>query len=227
MKRTNALLLTTILLCFAGCEDKKSEESNIPMENTTEIFTQKDKTHQKEKRDKKEIRKITINNNSETINNTTVSVASANTFLLSDIKQNRYEITIDNKNISSNDISQPIILINFFATWCPPCKGEIPYLSDLQKKYKKRLFVVGILVNDKQNDNSLKEFISKHTANYFISNSNNNDAFATKLVKQLQLEENFTLPLTILYKEGNYYAHYEGAVPMEMIEHDIQQAMKE
>ena len=125
-----------------------------------------------------------------------------------------------------HDINQAVVIVNFFSTWCSPCSGEIPYLSDLQKKYKKKLFVAGILINDKQDDNTLKEFISKHHADYFISNSKHNDAFADKVVKELQLPENFSIPLTVIYKEGNYYTHYEGAVPVEMIDHYIQEAIK-
>ncbi|TET87970.1 MAG: TlpA family protein disulfide reductase [Sulfurovum sp.] len=125
-----------------------------------------------------------------------------------------------------HDIDQSIVVINFFTTWYSPCRGEIPYLSDLQKKYKKKIFVTGILVNDTQDDDALKHFISKYHANYFISNSKQNDAFASKVVKELQLPENFPLPLTVIYKDGDYYTHYEGAVPVEMIDHDIQQVIK-
>ena len=94
------------------------------------------------------------------------------------------------------------------------------------KKYKKNLFVTGILVNDTIEETALKAFTLKYHANYFISNSKQNDAFASKVVKELQLPENFSIPLTVIYKDGNYYTHYEGAVPVEMIEHDLKNAMK-
>jgi hypothetical protein len=72
----------------------------------------------------------------------------------------------------------------------------------------------------------LEAFLKKQTINYFISNSQENDTFAVELLKGLNIEENFQLPLTILYKNGKYYAHYEGAVPIEMIEYDIKKAME-
>ena len=56
MKEIRSFLLSTLLLCFTlfsftGCEDKKVEDSFIPVENTTEVFTQKDKGQQEEKRE--------------------------------------------------------------------------------------------------------------------------------------------------------------------------------
>jgi len=43
----------------------------------------------------------------------------------------------------------------------------------------------------------------------------------------LELPENFSIPLTVMYLNGEYFTHYEGSVPVEMIEYDIQQAKKQ
>ncbi len=208
MKKTKNLLLTTILLFFiVGCEDKKSQKTEETYTNTT--------------------REIKIQEVQKTPEIPEILKESLDTLILSGIEEKSHTITISDKSISSNDILQPIILINLFSTWCSPCLGEISYLSDLQEKYKNNLFIIGILVNDEQNINNLQEFINKYNINYFISNSKQNDTISTKLAKALQLPKNFSLPLTIIYKDGNYYTHYEGGVPIEMITHDIQQAIKE
>jgi len=148
------------------------------------------------------------------------------TFTLIDREQDKHILSMNDQKIDFQDINQSIVILNFFTTWYSPCRGEIPYLSDLQEKYKKKVFMMGILVNDTQDDYSLKQFMGKYHANYFISNGTQNDAFATKVVKALQLPENFPIPLTVIYIYGNYYTHYEGAVPIEMIEHDIQEVIK-
>ncbi len=240
VKEIKSFLLSTLLLCitlfsFTGCEDKKVQDPLIPVENTTEVFTQQEEKQeekqeqqqeqqeqqeQEEQLEQLEIKKETISEETST------SQTSTDTFILSDIQQNTHTLTISNQKMTFHDIDQSIVVINFFTTWYSPCRGEIPYLSDLQKKYKKKIFVTGILVNDTQDDDALKHFISKYHANYFISNSKQNDAFASKVVKELQLPENFPLPLTVIYKDGDYYTHYEGAVPVEMIDHDIQQVIK-
>jgi hypothetical protein len=104
--------------------------------------------------------------------------------------------------------------------------GQLSYLNDLQKKHEKDLFVTGVLTHDSIDETLLKTFLAKNQLDYFISNSPHNDAFATLLANTLNLTENFPIPLTALYVNGKYFTHYEGVVPVEMIEYDIQQAQK-
>jgi thiol-disulfide isomerase/thioredoxin len=237
VKRIRSFFLSTFITCFTllfftGCEDKKVQEPLIPVENTTEVFTQKDKEQQYAKQEKSETKEKSeteeiLETKQEGSNEETAAAqTSANIFILTDIQQNRYRLSINDQKITFHDINQSIAVVNFFTTWYSPCRGEIPYLSDLQEKYKKKVFVMGILVNDIQDDNTLKQFMDKYHAKYFISNSTQNDTFAAEVVKTLQLPENFPIPLTVIYKDGNYYTHYEGAVPIEMIEYDIQEAIK-
>ena len=205
MKKIIVLLFITVLLCLTGCEDKKCDSSE---ENTTGIIN--------------EICVIV-----DTDRFTLKTDKEAKKFTLNDIDNKNYTFYFNKKNILIEDVSQKILLLNFFATWCPPCRGQIPYINDLKEKYKKDLFVAGILVNDDDKEyHELKDFSTKHNIDYFISNSKQNDTFAIELLKDIGIAENFRLPLTILYKNGKYYTHYEGAVPIEMIDHDIKKAME-
>ncbi len=195
MKKINILFLTAILLCSTGCEDKK-----------TDTAVKKTVTEEVPKIEKAEYMK-------------------KYTFALNDLNDSNYSITIVNKHIEISHVDQKLILLNFFATWCPPCKSEIPYLADLQKKYDASLFIAGILVNDTPDKKTLETFTEAYGVNYFISNSKDNNALGKLAAKRLQLDEDFPIPLTILFKNGNYYSHYEGAVPVEMLEHDIKEAI--
>ncbi len=218
-----SILLCFTLFFFTGCEDKKVQKTVIPAENTTEILTVK-----KEETQDTQGAEETIVIQKEIIHKEfSEGEAPADAFTLSDIQQNTYTVSIVDQKMTFQTIDQSIVILNFFSTWSAPSCGEIPYLSDLQKKYKKDLFIAGILVNDVLQDNMLKEFISKHHANYFISNHKQNDALFSKVTKALHLPENVSLLLTVIYKNGDYYTHYEGAVPIEMIDHDIQQVIKE
>ena len=49
-----------------------------------------------------------------------------------------------------------VVLVNFWATWCPPCRVEIPELLELKKEYKDRLEIVGISEDDDPPENVLK-----------------------------------------------------------------------
>jgi len=55
-------------------------------------------------------------------------------------------------------------LINFWATWCPPCVKEVPLLVDLQKQFSDRgLQIIGIATDDLD---AVKQFSEKHQINY-------------------------------------------------------------
>ena len=212
------------LFFITGCEDKKVQDVIIPVENTTEVLTVK---KEEKKQDPLEIQKE-IETQKEIIREEfSASPTPTDTFTLSNIQQNTHTVSIIDQKMTLQDIDQSIVILNFFNTWSAPSRGEIPYLADLQKKYKKNLFVTGILVNDTIEETALKAFTLKYHANYFISNHKQNDALFSTVIKALHLSKNVSLPLTVIYKDGDYYTHYEGAVPIEMIDHDIRQVIKE
>jgi len=124
------------------------------------------------------------------------------------------------------NLKNRIIIVNIFATWCPPCIGEIPHLNALQRKYKDKIDVLGILLYDNELGNgNLKRFIKDNRVEFFISNSNRENSRFTKfLAPKLRLKPNFSIPLTIMFVDGRYFTHYEGSVPEEMVESDIKQA---
>ena len=57
---------------------------------------------------------------------------------------------LDGKDVSLTSFKGKVILLNFWATWCGPCKAEIPGFVDLQNTYKNDLVVVGYSVDDKR-----------------------------------------------------------------------------
>lgn len=107
------------------------------------------------------------------------------------------------------------ILFNFFATWCPPCKAEIPHLNNLSDKFKGKLKIVSVLMEDKSKD-EIDAFMKKFKINFDISYGENNFLFAKALGGVVGI------PYMVLYKpNGEYATHYVGLVPEEMLESDI------
>ena len=144
-------------------------------------------------------------------------------FKITDIDQRATTITFENNTLQVAKVVQPIVLIHLFASWSAPSCGMLPYLDSLQRSYPKALFVVGIMVNSNNDPKYLRRFMKTHHASYFISNSPDNDALAQRLTDFLKLGKNYPVPLTILFKNGEYTMHYVGATPIEMIKADIEQ----
>jgi len=73
---------------------------------------------------------------------------------------------LDGKTVSSADFKGKVVILDFWATWCPPCRAEIPGLIDLQKTYAKQgLMVVGISL-DQGGADDVKAFVRKFGMNY-------------------------------------------------------------
>jgi cytochrome c biogenesis protein CcmG, thiol:disulfide interchange protein DsbE len=62
-----------------------------------------------------------------------------------------FELTAsDGKNVRLSDLRGKVVLLNFWATWCPPCKAEMPDLNALQRKYGADRDFVVLGVNDEE-----------------------------------------------------------------------------
>jgi len=81
----------------------------------------------------------------------------------------RPEFAAPDLNDNSRNIKEwdgKIIMLNFWATWCPPCKKEIPGFIELQKTYGRQgLQIIGIAVDDKE---AVKEYAETTGINYPI-----------------------------------------------------------
>ncbi len=78
-----------------------------------------------------------------------------------------WELTdLDGKIVHSTDFKGNVVVLDFWATWCPPCRAEIPGFIALQKKYAALgLAVVGVSV-DEAGLKTVKAFAQKNGINY-------------------------------------------------------------
>ncbi len=74
---------------------------------------------------------------------------------------------LDGKPISLEQTKGKIVLLNFWATWCGPCRAEIPDLIELQNKYKDKLAIIA-LATDEDEPEEVKKFAQKAGINYRV-----------------------------------------------------------
>lgn len=70
--------------------------------------------------------------------------------------------------ISTAEWRGKVVLLNFWATWCPPCREEIPALIALQAEYKNRLQIIGVSMDDAVDENKVDAFAKQAGINYPI-----------------------------------------------------------
>ena len=75
---------------------------------------------------------------------------------------------VDGRTVRLADYRGKVVLLNFWATWCGPCKIEIPWFMEFERNLKDRGFaVIGIAMDDEGWD-VVKPFISEFGVNYRI-----------------------------------------------------------
>lgn len=77
--------------------------------------------------------------------------------------------TLDGKTLKLSELRGHAVVLNFWATWCPPCKMELPWFVDLQKKYGPQgLQIVGIS-EDEGGKDKVAAFVKEMGVNYPIA----------------------------------------------------------
>ena len=163
--------------------------------------------------------------NEETNENTNqVKIENVNKksdFQLKTIDNVIIDIKLENDKIIVTNYPNKIVLINFFATWCPPCKVEIPNLIKLKQDYKNELEIVSIVLEEMKTDEELTAFMKSYGVNYTVVNSPESFDLAKNLggIKSIPT-------MYLVDRNGKIFQKYVGLVPNEMMEIDIKKVLE-
>jgi peroxiredoxin len=134
-----------------------------------------------------------------------------------DAKPAKLDLTfkdVHGKTFTLSDYKGKVVLLDFWATWCPPCRKEIPGFIELYNSYQSRgLVVIGVSMDDSKSD--IKRFARRYKMNYPILIGAGRD----------DLEPAFgPLPLPtafVIGRDGTICAKHDGLTPKEQFEQEI------
>lgn len=127
-------------------------------------------------------------------------------------------LDIDGNKVSLSDFKGKVVILDFWATWCPPCIAEIPHFIELYDEYKNRgLEVIGISV-DWNGQRVVPPFAEESGINYVLLLG---DDEVTDLYGGI-----ISIPTTfILDREGSIRKRYMGYRDKEVFERDIKELL--
>lgn len=118
------------------------------------------------------------------------------------------------------DYKDRVVLLNFWATWCPPCRAEVPDLVRWQRVYGKAgLQVIGVTYPP-TNRAQVRRFLIRHKVNYPV-------LLGTRTTKA-QFDEGETLPFTVVIdRAGNVRGRIEGLLLPEEFEEQVMPLLRQ
>lgn len=124
----------------------------------------------------------------------------------------------DGRPVKLSDYKGKVVLLNFWATWCGPCKIELPWFVDFEQRYKDRGFaVLGVSMDDDGWD-TVKPYLEDHKINYRVVIGS--DEVADQYGGVSSLPTSF-----ILDREGKIAGTHVGLVSKSNYQNEIEQLL--
>ena len=122
---------------------------------------------------------------------------------------------MDNRPVRLSDFKGKVILLDFWATWCGPCKIEIPWFTEFQKRYGQNgLQVIGVSVDDTLD--KLTPFVRELKMNYLVLQGLDHDDL------QDAFGPMWGIPVTVLIsRDGKVCGKHTGLSSKEAFEDEI------
>jgi peroxiredoxin len=122
---------------------------------------------------------------------------------------------LSGKTVHLSDFKGKVVIVDFWATWCGPCRVEIPDFVRLQSKYRdKGLAIVGLSL-DADGEKAVKPFVEEHDINYTMLIAN--DETAKSFGGILGIPTTF-----VIDRQGRIVQKFVGVMPAKTFEDTIQ-----
>ncbi|HZG54710.1 MAG TPA: redoxin domain-containing protein [Pyrinomonadaceae bacterium] len=131
--------------------------------------------------------------------------------------------TLDGRRARGSDFQGKVLVLDFWATYCPPCRDEVPHLIDLQRRYGAQgLHVVGLNVGGDEDRPKVPAFIEEFGIQYALG-------YPDAPMSELFFADNSAIPQTYVYdRRGRLLKKFVGfdrdTMPAEL-ERTVQAAL--
>jgi cytochrome c biogenesis protein CcmG, thiol:disulfide interchange protein DsbE len=121
---------------------------------------------------------------------------------------------LDGRRARSSDFLGKVLVLDFYATWCAPCRKSIPHLGELQRQFSAQgLQVVGLNVGGPDDRVKVRAFASELDIQYALG-------FPDMALSDLFLSDNDSIPQTFVFDRGGQlvkrFIGYDDSVPAEL-----------
>lgn len=155
-------------------------------------------------------------------NSTELKKEDNKTYNLKTIDGQIIKLTINDNVLIADKIENKIVLINFWATWCPPCIKEIPVFNEIYEKYKDNFIIIGVLYEKDVDTNAIANFIKENNIKFPITISEDENFRIAKDLGDVK-----KIPESFLYsKEGFFLEKYIGVVDEQKLVNYIKSSLK-
>ncbi|HEY9404555.1 MAG TPA: TlpA disulfide reductase family protein [Pyrinomonadaceae bacterium] len=113
--------------------------------------------------------------------------------------------TLDGRRARGSDFQGKVLVLDFWATYCPPCRDEVPHLIDLQRRYGAQgLHVVGLNVGGDEDRPKVPAFIEEFGIQYALG-------YPDAPMSELFFADNSAIPQTYVYdRQGRLLKKFVG-----------------
>lgn len=126
--------------------------------------------------------------------------------------------TSDGKPVQLSSLKGKVVLVNFWATWCGPCKSEIPGFLDLYEKYKDKGFeIIGISL-DQEGWNAVTPFVKKNNIRYPV-------VLGSEEIIEAYGGINAIPSTFVVDKNGNIADHHVGYLNRQTLEKKLKELL--
>lgn len=208
------LMIVMGLFVFSGKLSYTANSTSVSNNSNATYTTGKDATNSNIEEDE--------NNKDKTSNEGTTSNSNSDKTPAIDFElKDQY-----GKTHKLSDYKGKVVFLNFWATWCPPCKMEMPDIQKIYEKYEKQgdkseVVVLSLATPNTQDEkdiDGIKEFLEENGYTYPVLMDDGGYTFGAYRIS--------SLPTTFMIdKEGNVFGYVQGGLTQEAMESIIEQTI--